>query len=63
MRRHDAAAGHRIEVRRPDVLHHAVNTEIGVAVIVGVEKDDVRLRREERRAKGEEKSQVAHDAA
>ena len=41
MRRHHAAVGQRIKVRRFDVLHHAVNAEIGVAVIVGVEEDDV----------------------
>jgi hypothetical protein len=41
MRRHHAAAGQRIEVRRLDVLHHAMNAEIGVAVIVGVDEDDV----------------------
>jgi hypothetical protein len=48
MRRHHAAACQCVEVRRLDVLHHAMDAEIGVTVVVGVDEDDVgaRLRRE-----------------
>jgi hypothetical protein len=37
-----------------------MNAEIGVTVVVGVDEDDVWLRREERRAEGEEENQKAH---
>jgi hypothetical protein len=43
MRRHHAAAGQCVEIRRLDVLHHAVDAEIGVSVVVGVDEDDVGL--------------------
>lgn len=45
MHRHHAATGQRIEVWRLDVLHHAVNAEIRVAMVVGVDEDDVGARR------------------
>ena len=38
-------AAQRIEMRRFDVLHHAMDAEIGVSVVVGVEEDDVGARR------------------
>ena len=41
MRGHHAAAGQRIEMRRLDVLHYAMNAEIGVPMVVGVDEDDV----------------------
>ncbi|MEJ1974611.1 MAG: hypothetical protein WDM96_19860 [Lacunisphaera sp.] len=39
----DAGRGERVEVRRLDVLVHTLNAEIGKAVVVAVNKNNVRL--------------------
>ena len=41
--RQHAAAGERIDIGGLDVLHHALDAEVGMAVIVGVDDNDVRL--------------------
>ena len=50
----DAVAGHRVEVRRADVLVRTLDAEVGPAVVVRVDQDDVRLIRGMRRERSKE---------
>jgi hypothetical protein len=63
--RYDAAAGEGIEMGCFDIVYHTMDTEIGVAMVVSVDEDDVGPCREERGAECEEDEveNSAHDAA
>ena len=63
MRRHHAAAGQCVEMRRFDVIHCAVDAEVRMAVIVSVNEDDVGLLGslcENRKGTEEEKEEAIH---
>ncbi|MEY3853689.1 MAG: hypothetical protein RI910_2669 [Verrucomicrobiota bacterium] len=52
-----ALAGHRIEVRRPDVFVGALGAKIRPAMVVRVDEDDVRLLRGDGRERGEQEGE------